>query len=62
MAGFAAAHGLDAFVISYTLLKNISASLKSGKTQTAPSADNRVARGPRAEGWRFAIEQAQGHC
>ncbi len=33
-----------AFVISYTLLKNISASLKSGKTRTAPSADNRVAR------------------
>src|SRR3989449_3004202 len=35
-----------AFVISYTLLKNISASLKSGKMQTAPSADNRVARLP----------------
>ena len=35
-----------AFVISYTLLKNISASLKSGKTQTAPSTDNRVARLP----------------
>src|SRR5439155_11723173 len=35
-----------AFVISYTRLKNISASLKSGKTQTAPSADNRVARLP----------------
>src|SRR5256886_9585931 len=32
--------------MSYTLLKNISASLKSGKTQTAPSADNRVARLP----------------
>src|SRR4029453_3666439 len=46
MAGFAAAHGLDAFVISYTLFKNISTSLKSGKTQTAPSADNRVARLP----------------
>src|SRR4029453_3664773 len=32
--------------ISYTLLKNIFGSLKSGKTQTAPSADNRVARLP----------------
>src|SRR6266516_306345 len=47
----AAAHSfylssLAAFVISYILLKNKSASLKSGNTQTAPSADNRVARIP----------------
>src|SRR5206468_8605936 len=33
-----------ALVISYTVLKNISALRKSGKTQTAPSSDNRVAR------------------
>src|SRR5262245_25437956 len=46
MSGFAAAHGYAAFVISCTLLKNISASLKSGKTQTAPTADNRFARLP----------------
>src|SRR5205807_3689678 len=39
-------NAMAAFVISYTLLKNISASLKSGKTQPAPSADNRVARLP----------------
>src|SRR5204862_7295996 len=46
IAGFAAAHGQAAFVISSTRLKSISASLKSRKTQTAPSADNRVARLP----------------
>src|SRR3984893_5827622 len=44
--GFAAAHGKAAFVISYILFKNKSTSLKSGKTQTAPSADNCVARLP----------------
>src|SRR5512132_3446866 len=41
-----AVQGYASFVISYTLLKNISASLKSGKTQTAPSAESRVARLP----------------